>query len=82
MFACARTDVRVFLCLEDRGSRAYVPTSTCVGLGFVSAGAFRWMDSFALLWVLICAGIFGWVDSLSQVRACSCVLILRVLEMR
>lgn len=68
--------------MQDRGSRAYVPASTCVRVGFVCAGAFRWMDSGALVRVLICAGVFGWMDSLSQVRLCSCVLILRELEMR
>lgn len=51
-------------------------------MGFVCAGAFRWMDSGALVRVLICAGVLGWMDSLSQVRLCSCVLILRELEMR
>lgn len=34
VFACARMDVRVsFLYLEDCGSRAYVPASTCVRAG-------------------------------------------------
>ena len=53
-----------------------------VRVGFVYAGAFRWMHSVALVWVLICAGVFRWMDTLSQVRVCSCVLILRELEMR
>lgn len=74
MFACARTDVRVFLCLGGRGSRAYVPASTCVRVGFMCAGA--------LVRVLISAGVFGWIESPSQVRVCICVLILRELEMR
>lgn len=31
-------------------------------MGFVCAGAFRWMDSDASARVPICAGVFGWMD--------------------
>lgn len=33
-----------------------------VCVGFVCAGAFRWMDSDAAARVPICAGVFGWMD--------------------